>query len=82
MKFLLTMSWHKTPTLIGSLPPSGGIYFFRAKQCRVLMTCGCSCRQEGTWINFTGDQLGILFASAVFDAYKASGKPLSMYFGV
>lgn len=33
-------------------------------------------RQDGTWVNFTGDQLGVLFASAVLDGYKASGKPL------
>ncbi|EKM55765.1 uncharacterized protein PHACADRAFT_144538 [Phanerochaete carnosa HHB-10118-sp] len=32
---------------------------------------------DGKWIAFTGDQLGALFASAVLDKYKASGKPLN-----
>ncbi|KAI0670669.1 phosphoglucomutase first 3 domain-containing protein [Trametes maxima] len=32
---------------------------------------------EGKWIQFTGDQLGTLFASACLEKYKASGKPLS-----
>ncbi|KAI8998909.1 phosphoglucomutase first 3 domain-containing protein [Trametes punicea] len=32
---------------------------------------------EGKWIQFTGDQLGTLFASACLDKYKASGRPLS-----
>ncbi|KAI0362761.1 phosphoglucomutase first 3 domain-containing protein [Trametes cingulata] len=32
---------------------------------------------DGKWIQFTGDQLGTLFASACLDKYKASGKPLS-----
>ncbi|GJE86826.1 phosphoglucomutase [Phanerochaete sordida] len=31
---------------------------------------------DGKWITFTGDQLGALFASAVLDKYKATGKPL------
>ncbi|KAH9934848.1 phosphoglucomutase first 3 domain-containing protein [Fomitopsis serialis] len=31
---------------------------------------------DGKWIQFTGDQLGALFASAALDRYKASGKPL------
>ncbi|OCH95278.1 hypothetical protein OBBRIDRAFT_788474 [Obba rivulosa] len=33
-------------------------------------------RPDGEWITFTGDQLGTLFASAVLDQYKASGKPI------
>lgn len=33
-------------------------------------------------MTFTGDQLGALFASAVLDKYKASGKPLSSSFCV
>ncbi|KAI0320187.1 hypothetical protein OF83DRAFT_1081771 [Amylostereum chailletii] len=33
-------------------------------------------RPDGTWINFTGDQLGTLFAGRVLDEYKASGQPL------
>ncbi|KAH9901639.1 phosphoglucomutase first 3 domain-containing protein [Cubamyces lactineus] len=32
---------------------------------------------DGKWIQFTGDQLGTLFASACLDDYKASGKPLA-----
>ncbi|KAI0637271.1 hypothetical protein C8Q77DRAFT_1216028 [Trametes polyzona] len=32
---------------------------------------------DGKWIQFTGDQLGTLFASACLDKYKASGNPLS-----
>ncbi|KAI0371790.1 phosphoglucomutase first 3 domain-containing protein [Pilatotrama ljubarskyi] len=32
---------------------------------------------NGKWIQFTGDQLGTLFASACLDKYKASGKPLA-----
>ncbi|KAG1736758.1 hypothetical protein EDB19DRAFT_1637442 [Suillus lakei] len=28
------------------------------------------------WVTFTGDQLGTLFAYHVFEAYKASGKPI------
>ncbi|EMD38678.1 hypothetical protein CERSUDRAFT_113859 [Gelatoporia subvermispora B] len=31
---------------------------------------------DGKWITFTGDQLGTLFASAMLDQYKASGRPL------
>ncbi|TCD63890.1 Phosphoglucomutase-3 [Steccherinum ochraceum] len=34
-------------------------------------------RPDGTWVTFTGDQLGTLFASAVLAKYKASGKPLN-----
>ncbi|KAL4249554.1 phosphohexose mutase family protein [Abortiporus biennis] len=33
-------------------------------------------RPSGEWVNFTGDQLGVLFASAVLEKYKASGQPL------
>jgi len=33
-------------------------------------------RSDGTWVTFTGDQLGTLFASAVLDKYKAVNKPL------
>ncbi|KAI0710386.1 phosphoglucomutase first 3 domain-containing protein [Cerioporus squamosus] len=32
---------------------------------------------DGKWIQFTGDQLGTLFASACLDKYKESGKALS-----
>ncbi|KAI0747847.1 phosphoglucomutase first 3 domain-containing protein [Daedaleopsis nitida] len=32
---------------------------------------------DGKWIQFTGDQLGTLFASACLDRYKQSGKPIS-----
>ncbi|KAI0713284.1 phosphoglucomutase first 3 domain-containing protein [Earliella scabrosa] len=32
---------------------------------------------DGKWIQFTGDQLGTLFASACLEKYKESGKPLS-----
>lgn len=32
--------------------------------------------KDGKWIMFTGDQLGTLFASSVFDKYKTSGKPI------
>ncbi|TBU28932.1 phosphoglucomutase 1 [Dichomitus squalens] len=32
---------------------------------------------DGKWIQFTGDQLGTLFASATLDKYKTTGKPLS-----
>lgn len=38
-----------------------------------------ACRVNGQWRTFTGDQLGSLFASHVLDAYKATGKPLSMH---
>lgn len=31
---------------------------------------------DGKWVTFTGDQLGTLFAYHVFEAYKASNKPL------
>ncbi|PCH38295.1 phosphoglucomutase 1 [Wolfiporia cocos MD-104 SS10] len=31
---------------------------------------------DGQWIPFTGDQLGILFASTTLERYKATGKPL------
>ncbi|KAI0340695.1 hypothetical protein BDW22DRAFT_1360127 [Trametopsis cervina] len=34
-------------------------------------------RPDGKWIQFTGDQLGALFASAVLQKYKASGKSLN-----
>jgi phosphoglucomutase len=33
-------------------------------------------RIDGTWITFTGDQLGALFAGRILELYKASGKPL------
>ncbi|KAH9483817.1 putative phosphoribomutase [Psilocybe cubensis] len=33
-------------------------------------------RATGGWTLFTGDQLGSLFASRVFETYKASGKPI------
>ncbi|KAH9857791.1 phosphoglucomutase first 3 domain-containing protein [Lenzites betulinus] len=33
--------------------------------------------QDGKWIQFTGDQLGALFASTCLDKYKTAGKPLS-----
>lgn len=36
-------------------------------------------RSDGKWITFTGDQLGALFASAVLQRYKGSGKPLGVY---
>ncbi|KAL0061075.1 hypothetical protein AAF712_012069 [Marasmius tenuissimus] len=32
---------------------------------------------DGTWVTFTGDQLGVVFAGHLFDAYQASGKPVS-----
>ncbi|PIL23725.1 hypothetical protein GSI_13475 [Ganoderma sinense ZZ0214-1] len=32
---------------------------------------------DGKWIQFTGDQLGTLFASATLDKYRATGKPQS-----
>ncbi|KAI0781237.1 phosphoglucomutase first 3 domain-containing protein [Trametes elegans] len=32
---------------------------------------------DGKWIQFTGDQLGTLFASACLDKYKLSGKPVA-----
>lgn len=31
---------------------------------------------DGKWVTFTGDQLGTLFAYYVFEAYKASNKPI------
>ncbi|KAI0284001.1 hypothetical protein BGY98DRAFT_949931 [Russula aff. rugulosa BPL654] len=31
---------------------------------------------DGTWVAFTGDQLGALFAGRILAQYKASGKPL------
>ncbi|CAL1703944.1 unnamed protein product [Somion occarium] len=34
-------------------------------------------RPDGSWVTFTGDQLGALFAISVLDSYKSSGKPLS-----
>ncbi|KAH9969618.1 hypothetical protein BC827DRAFT_1257499 [Russula dissimulans] len=33
-------------------------------------------RADGTWMMFTGDQLGTLFAGRVLEEYSASGKPL------
>ncbi|KAI0300255.1 hypothetical protein BC826DRAFT_992311 [Russula brevipes] len=33
-------------------------------------------RVDGTWIMFTGNQLGTLFAARILEQYKASGKPL------
>lgn len=33
-------------------------------------------RLDGTWVVFTGDQLGALFAGRILAQYKASGKPL------
>lgn len=33
-------------------------------------------RIDGTWVMFTGDQLGALFAGRIIEQYKASGKPL------
>ncbi|TFK55033.1 hypothetical protein OE88DRAFT_1653657 [Heliocybe sulcata] len=34
-------------------------------------------QRDGKWTPFTGDQLGTLFAAAVLEQYKSSGKPLS-----
>jgi phosphomannomutase len=31
---------------------------------------------DGTWVTFTGDQLGAIFAGRILAQYKASGKPL------
>ena len=36
-------------------------------------------RADGQWLTFTGDQLGSLFAGHILDAYKVTGKPLSMH---
>jgi len=33
-------------------------------------------RVDGTWVMFTGDQLGALFAGRILEQYKVSGKPL------
>jgi hypothetical protein len=33
-------------------------------------------RVDGTWVTFTGDQLGAIFAGRILAQYKASGKPL------
>ncbi|KAI0075472.1 hypothetical protein K474DRAFT_1624431 [Panus rudis PR-1116 ss-1] len=33
-------------------------------------------KADGSWVTFTGDQLGTLFASAVLDKYKNNGKPI------
>jgi hypothetical protein len=33
-------------------------------------------RVDGTWVMFTGNQLGTLFAARILEQYKASGKPL------
>ena len=38
-------------------------------------------KPSGGWTTFTGDQLGALFASAAFQKYKASGKPLGEWSG-
>jgi len=42
----------------------------------------CSCRSTnvrstGEWTLFTGDQLGVIFASNILEAFKLSGKPLN-----
>ncbi|KAF8892671.1 hypothetical protein BD779DRAFT_1202307 [Infundibulicybe gibba] len=34
-------------------------------------------RSDGSWFNFTGDQLGVLFGHRIFEIYKSSGKPVS-----
>ncbi|KAI9443236.1 hypothetical protein H4582DRAFT_2109603 [Lactarius indigo] len=38
--------------------------------------CAAERRADGSWVIFTGDQLGVLFAGKIFERYKASGKPL------
>ncbi|KAF5368988.1 hypothetical protein D9758_003122 [Tetrapyrgos nigripes] len=32
---------------------------------------------NGEWVTFTGDQVGVIFAGQVMEAYRASGKPMS-----
>ncbi|KAH9065396.1 hypothetical protein EDB87DRAFT_1555578 [Lactarius vividus] len=38
--------------------------------------CAAERREDGSWVIFTGDQLGVVFAGKIFERYKASGKPL------
>jgi len=33
---------------------------------------------SGEWIIFSGNQIGVMLASAVLENYKAQGKPISM----
>lgn len=68
-----TTSSPKTPTLTGSPLPKEGTSNFPASAHSLTPP---SRSPDGKWITFTGDQLGTLFASAVLEKYKASGKPL------
>ena len=62
---------HKIQTRIDSLPLRKGMFI------STLFTFShVLCSPDGKWIQFTGDQLGTLFASACLDKYRASGKPL------
>jgi hypothetical protein len=60
---------------IGSLPQREGttIHDIISFSC---ITRGSHNRVDGTWVMFTGNQLGTLFAARILEQYKASGKPL------
>lgn len=70
----LTFS-RRTPMQIGSLPQREGttIHDVISFSC---ITRGSRNRVDGTWVMFTGNQLGTLFAARILEQYKASGKPL------
>lgn len=71
-------------TLCLSPRPGLGSILFRRTKVRGAVSDinGCLFKPDhsadGSWTTFTGDQLGVLFASAVLDEYKTSGRPLGM----
>lgn len=54
----------------GRLMASSGLFFSEST------SCDFRNRIDGTWITFTGDQLGALFAGRILELHKESGKPL------
>ena len=69
-----TTSSHKIPIRIASLLLSEGTRVTAS----ALFVLTIKDRQDGKWTQFTGDQLGALFASTVLAKYKAAGKPIGL----
>ena len=64
---------HKTQMVTGLLLQKKSANYVHLELVLVLMF-GYS--RSGNWTLFTGDQLGVLFASWTLDIYRSSGKPI------
>ena len=73
---MLATSSLKILTRIVSLPQSEGELAIHMIDVYASLLRDKLCRSDGKWIQFTGDQLGTLFANAALHRYKASRKPL------